>query len=102
MMNLQQYLNQVITVKVNSGEEIIAKVINVDDTSITLSEPLSVAPGPQGIGLMPTMFTTEQGSNVVINRSSIAMVGITNDQVKAKYIEATTGLQVPSKKLIMG
>lgn len=102
MMPLQQYLNQVITIKVNSGEEVIAKVINVDETSITLAEPLSVAPGPQGVGLMPTMFTTEPGSDIVINRNSITMIGTTNDQVKSKYIEATTGLQVPSKKLIMG
>jgi hypothetical protein len=30
------------------------------------------------------------------------MVAQTDDSIKVKYIEATTGIQVPEKKLILG
>lgn len=102
MIDLTKFLEEVITVKVASGEEIIGRIGSINDNEITIDEPLSVAPGPQGIGLMPTLFTAEGGSTVIINRSSIVMVAMTAEQVRSKYIEATTGIQTPSKKLILG
>lgn len=99
-MNLIQ--NQVYSMKLNSGEEVIAKIVSVDETTVTLSEPVSVAPGPKGIGLMPSMFTADTSSEVTLNKSSISLCGLTDDSVKTKYIEATTGISVPDKKIIMG
>jgi hypothetical protein len=32
----------------------------------------------------------------------VAFYALTEDGVKMKYIEATTGIQVPEKKLILG
>jgi hypothetical protein len=34
--------------------------------------------------------------------NSVAMVADTEDGVKMKYLEATTGIKVPEKKIIMG
>jgi hypothetical protein len=39
---------------------------------------------------------------VTINTNSIAMYAETDESVKAKYIEATTGITIPDKKIIMG
>lgn len=99
-MNLQ--INQVYTFKLNSGEEMISKVSEVNEKTIILDEPVSVAPGPQGMGLVPSIFTVGQKEKVTLNINSIAMFAPTDDQIKMKYLEATTGIKVPDKKLILG
>lgn len=102
MIDLEKYGSEVVTLKVNSGEEIISRIKACDTQTVTLEEPLSVAPGPQGVGLMPSMFTAEQGGDIVINRSSIMMAALTAEPVRVKYIEAVTGIQTSSKKVILG
>jgi hypothetical protein len=99
-MNLQT--GQVYTFKLNSGEELISKVLSDDADSITIEEPVSVAPGPQGMGLMPSMFTADPKSETRLNKSAVTIYALTDDSVKMKYIEATTGIRVPDKKIVMG
>jgi hypothetical protein len=99
-MNIE--LNQVYSFKLNSGEELIAKAIKLTDTYIEISEPVSVAPGQKGLGLVPSLFTTDSQSKYRLNTNSIAIVAETNEQVKFKYIEATTGIQVPEKSIVLG
>jgi hypothetical protein len=94
---------KVYTFKLNSGEELIAKVNSVPLYGmIEIETPVSVAPGPQGLGLVPSMFTADADEKVRLNINSISIYALTDDSVKMKYIEATTGIQVPDKKLILG
>lgn len=96
-------VGKVYTFKLNSGEELVAKYTSeCVDNYITVSEPVSIAPGPQGIGLVPSMFTADPSQSVTLNTNSIAMYSETDDSVKMKYLEATTGIKVPEKKLILG
>lgn len=94
--------NEIYSLKLNSGEELIAKVIEAHDTHIMLHEPVSVAPGPQGLGLVPSLFTAKRDENVRLNTSSVAVIAVTDESVKNKYIEATTGIKMPDKKIVMG
>lgn len=94
--------NEVYTFKMNSGEELVAKVTDYDDNYIVIHEPVSVAPGPQGLGLVPSLFTADPKAETRLNTKNIAIVALTDSSIKAKYIEATTGLVVPDKKIIMG
>jgi len=96
-------LGKVYTFKLNSGEEVIAKYsCEVVGDYISVTDPVSVAPGPQGMGLVPSMFTADPGQSVTINTNSIAMYCETDDSIRMKYVEATTGIKVPDKKLILG
>ena len=95
-------INSIYTFKLNSGEELISKVLGVDGDEILIHDPLSVAPGPQGMGLMPGLFTAEPKAEVRLNTKNVAFYALTEANVKAKYIEATTGIKIPSKKLITG
>lgn len=94
--------DEVYTFKLNSGEELIAKVKDVSDSHIVISEPVSVAPGPQGMGLVPSMFTSDPKAEVRLNTNSVSIYAVTDASVKNKYIEATTGIKLPEKKLILG
>lgn len=94
--------NEVYTFKLNSGEELIAKVLEVSDTVITVAEPVSIAPSQQGLQMIPSVFTAEPKENFKLNTNSVAIIAQTDDAIKVKYIEATTGIKVPDKKLILG
>jgi hypothetical protein len=94
--------NAVYTFKLNSGEELIAKVTKVEQDAFVIEEPVSIAPGPKGMGLVPSMFTANPKSSVRLNTNSVALIAETEEQVRDKYREATTGISVPDKKLILG
>lgn len=96
-------VGKVYTFKFNSGEEMIAKYNSeVTGNFISVTNPLSVAPSAQGVGLIPSLFTSDPDQSVTINTNSIAMYTEPEDNVKMKYIEATTGIKVPEKKIILG
>lgn len=95
-------VNEVYTFKLASGEEFIAKVTGFDSDSYTLTEPISTVIGPQGLQMMPSLFSANQDKPVLLNKSSIAMVAQSRDDVRAKYIEATTGITTPTKSIITG
>lgn len=94
--------NTVYSMKLNSGEELIAKVIEANDLFISVEEPVSIAPGPQGMGLVPSIFTADPKGIFRLNTNSVSVFAETEDAVKMKYLEATTGIKVPDKKLILG
>ena len=95
-------VGKIYTMKLNSGEELIAKITELNEKTVLVSNPVSVAPGPQGMGLVPSMFTANPDINVTINTNSIIMFSETDESVQTKYIQATTGISVPDKKLILG
>jgi len=101
-MHIVLETNTVYTFKLNSGEELVAKIAQTGSDFIIIEQPVSIAPTQQGMQLIPSIFTGDPKSLVKLNTSSIAMVVSTEDSVKMKYLEATTGIKVPEKKLILG
>ena len=95
-------IGKVYTFKLNSGEEMIAKVIETGEGYAMLQDPVSVAPGPQGMGLVPSMFTADPDKNPRLNMNCVAISSLTDENVRMKYIEATTGIKVPEKKILVG
>jgi hypothetical protein len=86
----------------NSGEEMVAKVKQSGGEWIVLEDPVSIAPGPQGMGLVPSLFTADPQEEIQLNTSSVSLVSKTDDSVRMKYLEATTGIKVPEKKILVG
>jgi hypothetical protein len=101
-MQLALTPNQVYTFKLNSGEELIAKVILAGGDFIVMEEPVSIAPTQQGMQMIPSVFTAEPKGQFKLNTNSVAIYAETEDSIKDKYLEATTGIKVPSKKIVLG
>jgi hypothetical protein len=99
-MNIK--INEVVSIKLNSGEELITRVKEVTDTYLIITEPVSVAPGPQGMGLVPSLFTAKPDGEFTLNRNSIAVICETEYNIKTKYTEAVSGIKVPAKKILVG
>jgi hypothetical protein len=94
--------NTVYTFKLNSGEELIAKVIQAGGDFIIIEEPVSIAPTQQGMQMIPSVFTANPKGEFKLNTNNIALYAETDDSIKMKYLEATTGIKVPDKKIVLG
>ena len=92
----------VYTFKLNSGEELIAKVTQSGGDFINIEEPVSIAPTQQGMQMIPSVFTADPKGVFRLNTSSIALYAETDDSIRMKYIEATTGIKIPDKKIVLG
>ena len=51
---------EVITLKLTSGEEIVAKLTEETDSYYKLSKPMVIGMGPSGPGLMPYLLLLAQ------------------------------------------
>jgi len=96
-------IDEIQTIKLASGEELVAKVIKAEDGMLIIRQPVSIAPNPNGGApmLIPSMFTAEMDKDVIMYATSISMIAPTREEVKVSYIKATTGIDVPAKKQII-
>ena len=90
------------TMRMGYGEEIVAKIISIDADTYTLSKPVAVVPGQQGIQLMNSLFTANPEAEVTVNKSSVAMIAPVREDVGDSYLEATTGIKPVRSKILMG
>ena len=91
------------TFKLTNADEIVGKVVDITEDSCIVSQPLSAVPTEKGIQLIYTVFTGDPKENATINKTAIAMICQTRDEVSDHYLEATTGLKpVRKPSIIMG
>ena len=96
-------LNRVYTLKLTNADEVVAKIIEDNADHYVVENPLSAVPTEKGIQLIYTIFTGDPKQNVTINKTAIAMICHTRDEVSDHYLEATTGLKAVRKpSIIMG
>ena len=90
---------EVIALKLSSGEEIIARVENRDDEAITLDRPMMVvltpSPDGQGIGIqmMPWLASNQDATARVFNSHVIATVA-PNGELEKGYLQQTSRIQL--------
>lgn len=100
-MQLEKEL--IYTIKIANGDEIVTKVIDIDEQgNFLISKPLTVVPGPQGIQMIMSLFTANPDKTMTLNKTACSMVALARDEVRDSYIEATTGIKPVSSKILMG
>jgi|APCry1669188970_1035186.scaffolds.fasta_scaffold256532_2 hypothetical protein len=86
-------LNDVLTLKMVSGEEIIGRFGEETITQLVLIKPFLLMPSPNGqLGMAPALFSADPAENVRVNKSAIAMQTRTVKDLADQYISSTTGL----------
>lgn len=96
--------NDVVTIKLITGEEIIARLISQDDPTVTVSKVLVVTLGMDpstnrpAIQMLP-YFTLggNPDAKITLRREHIIVMQLSSEDVKAGYIHNTSGLTIPSK-----
>ena len=96
-------LDQIYTFKIANGDELVAKITAEDNTTYTITRPLTVVPSQQGIQMIFALFTANPDKNVTINKSQVSLIAVSRDEVQDSYTEATTGIKpVRNSKILMG
>ena len=83
-----------VTIKTTGGEEVVARLVDENDKSITITKAMAIVATQQGIGLGPFSFTADPDANLVLNKQGILYVSKTVGESAAQYIKSTTGIEV--------
>jgi hypothetical protein len=84
----------VITLKLTSGEELVAKLVEDAETYYKLNRPMVIVMGQQGPGLMPYLFTIHPDKEVKINKHVVALTETTDKGFADQFIQSTTGIKL--------
>ena len=95
--------DRVYTFKLTNADEIVGKIVDITEESYIVAQPLSAVPTETGIQLIFTVFTGDPKENATINKTAVAMICQTREEVGDHYLEATTGIKpVRNSKILMG
>lgn len=97
MVNEQVYAFKMVT-----GEEMMARIVSEDDHTYTLDHPVTLVASQEGLTLTPAVFIGNLDKPVELRKSAVIIKSEAKDEIAGKYIEAVTGISVPSKRIIMG
>lgn len=92
-MLIEKPLNagDVVSVKLISGEEIIARLEEETDAYIKVSKPLTVTLGPQGLGMIPFVFLSAKDT-ITLKQSHVLTMSPSKKEAADQYMEGTTGI----------
>ena len=86
-------MGDTVSIKLNSGEEMIARIEAEDSTHVTVVKPLMLMATEQGMGLAPFMFTVSPEAKIKLKLNSIICIVKSAKDAADMYIKQTTGIQ---------
>jgi hypothetical protein len=81
-----------VSLKLTSGEEIIARLESEDTNNYTLKKPMVLIAQEKGLGLAPFMFSVSPDGKFVMKASAVSCLAITQDEISKQYTQQTTGI----------
>jgi len=85
---------EVITLKLTSGEELVAKLVEDGPVYYKLSRPMVIGMGPKGPGLMPYLFTVSPDTDVKLNKGTVTLAEPTDADFAKQFLETTSGIKL--------
>jgi hypothetical protein len=83
---------EVITLKLTSGEEIVAKLVEDGAAYYKLKNPQVIGMGPKGPGLMPYLFTVDPSKEIKLLKTTVTVAEATDKTFADQFIQSTTGI----------
>lgn len=87
-------LGEVVTLKLTSGEEIVAKLVEETIEHYRLSRPMVIAMGQQGPGLMPYLFTIHPDKEIKLQKNTVTVAEATDAAFAKQFLESTSGIKL--------
>ena len=85
-------VNDTVTIKTTGGEELVARFVEENDKTITITKPMALMATQQGIGLGPWTFTVDPQHKLKLNKNAVLFVHKTEDSMAKQYVASTSGL----------
>jgi hypothetical protein len=83
---------EVVTLKLTSGEELVAKLVEETPTHYKLNRPMVIGMGERGPGLMPYLFTVNPEKEVKLLKTTVTVVEATDEVFAKQFVQSTTGI----------
>ena len=93
--------NDIVTIKLVSGEEVIGKFLKEDEKTITLDKPLMLAMSQKGVGMAPVLMTVNPDSKLNFSKLAIVIMTHSDEEIGKQYTYQTTGIQPVSSSDFM-
>jgi len=90
-----------VTLKLASGEEVIAKYISGADSYISIEKALVLMQGPQGLAFGTSFSTAEQDKPINIAKDKITSIAYINEKIQQEYNRVFSKIEVPKKPSII-
>ena len=81
----------VVSLKLVNGDEIIARYEESTTDNITITSPLAITLGAQGLGMIPWLFLGES-STFTLSKNHVFTTVASKAEAASQYLENTTGL----------
>ncbi len=84
--------NKIVSIKLITGDELVAKVIDETATEIILAKPLSVMMSDKGLAMLPYMLSVSADNDLKISKSHYICISSPVKEVESHYLQITTGI----------
>jgi hypothetical protein len=85
---------EVITFKLTSGEELVAKLVEDGPLYYKINRPMVIGMSPQGPALMPYLFTVDPKKEIKLLKTVVAVAEATDKMFADQFIQQTTGIKL--------
>lgn len=86
----------------NTGEEVIFTLIEEDEQTIGIQNPLVAVPNAQGqVGFVPWSTLSKEDEVIKVSKDYVVYVIEARDEIVENYEKIFSPIQTPSKKLIL-
>lgn len=94
LLNKSRAAGDVVTLKLSSGEELIARYEEETATGVKISKPMVLSMTPKGPGLMPYLFTVSPENTIVVMHNAVIVIADTDKDFANQYLQSTTGISL--------
>ena len=81
---------EVVTLKLSTGEELIAKLIEDGALYYKLSKPMVLSMTQKGVGMMPYLFTVNPEKEIKLFKTNVVVMEVTDKDFANAYTQQTT------------
>ena len=89
-------MNDVISIKLSSGEEMIARAEKETKDELTVVKPYILIAAENGMALAPYMFTVETDAKIKLKINNIICIVKSAKDASDMYIKQSTGIAIPA------
>jgi len=91
----------IVTVYLQTGQEILGKLDSEDDNYIVITKPLTIAMGPKGAAFQTFTVTGDSENNVHFKQGKVISMLKTRKDTADSYTQATSTIITPDKGKIL-
>ena len=87
-------VGDVVSLKLSSGEEIVARLEEETTTKFTLKKPMVLIMQQEGLGLAPYMFGATPETKFMLQAHAVSCIAKTETEIAKQYTASTSNIKI--------